>query len=66
MNSNMVLTLTQWGIILKVSSCDEFRHSGSNLNSSSHFQLPKGHLHQGSLPEPLVQNFAHPHTLHHE
>lgn len=41
----MVLAQAGSDIVLKVRGNEEPREQGSNLNSSSHFQLPNGYLH---------------------
>lgn len=56
MDSNNILTQIGLDIVLNVRGDDEPKHQCSNLNSSSHFQLPNGHLYLGSLPEPPIQS----------
>lgn len=55
MDSNNILTQIGLDIVLEVRGDDEPKRQCSNLNSSSHFQLPNGHLYLGSLPEPPIQ-----------
>ena len=58
MDFNNILTQTGLDTVLYITGDGEPSRRCSNLNCGSHFQMPNGHLHVGSLPEPPMQSFA--------